>query len=128
MHVRPSAESSDGRSVDVASAMLSKRIYLGTMNFAWPQASTFVDSGIATEMLRRFGAAGGRRLDTARIYAGGDTEPMLREALAGGGEYGWLLGTKAHPSQTDGLSEAGLEAQLAASRAAIGVSSAGWHT
>lgn len=107
--------------------MLSSRVYLGTMNFAWTQASTYVDVPIATEMLRRFGVAGGTRLDTARIYAGGETEPMLADALAAVDpsavpSSGWQIGTKAHPSQPGGLGAAGLQSQFDASRSALGLS------
>ena len=34
-------------------------------------------------MLKTFAGGGGRRVDTARIYAGGATEPIVAEALAG---------------------------------------------
>ena len=47
----------------------SSRVLLGTMNFAWNQASSYVDVTVASEMLRKFAAAGGTKLDTARIYA-----------------------------------------------------------
>jgi len=93
------------------------RIYLGTMNFAWKQASSTVDVAAATEQLRIFADAGGRRLDTARIYAGGDTEPMV--AAVEGCPGAWRLGTKAAPSVAGGLSAAGFRAQFDASRAAL---------
>ena len=100
--------------------VLSRNVYFGTMNFAWQQASKYVDVATASEMLRRFRDAGGTRLDTARIYAGGATEPMVAEAMAAVEGVDWALGTKAHPSQAGGLGAEGLVAQLAASRAAHG--------
>ena len=97
----------------------SSRMLLGTMNFAWNQASSYVDVTVASEMLRKFAAAGGTKLDTARIYAGGATEPMVEAAMAAvPGD--WKLGTKAHPSQDGGVGTAGLEAQLSASKTAMG--------
>jgi len=62
--------------------------------------------------------AGGRRLDTARIYAGGDTEPMVAAAIKGC-PGAWRLGTKAAPSVAGGLSADGFRAQFDASRAAL---------
>ena len=59
----------------------SSRVLFGTMNFAWNQASSYVDVAVASEMLRKFAAAGGTKLDTARIYAGGATEPMVEAAM-----------------------------------------------
>ena len=65
------------------------RVYLGTMTFGWTQASSFVDTSIATAMLARFAnfASDGSplRVDTARIYAAGDTEPIVRDAISGAG-------------------------------------------
>mmetsp|Transcript_8889 Transcript_8889/g.27781 ORF Transcript_8889/g.27781 Transcript_8889/m.27781 type:complete len:351 (-) Transcript_8889:161-1213(-) len=108
----------------VAALLAANRIYLGTMNIAWPQASQFVDARIASEMLQRFAAAGGDRLDTARIYASGATETTLAEALATSRAPagGWRLGTKAAPSQPGGLSSEGVRSQFAESTGALGVS------
>ena len=36
---------------------------------------------VALQFLERFASAGGRHVDTARIYAAGETEPMLGRAL-----------------------------------------------
>ena len=58
------------------------RLYLGTMTFAWKQASSYVNDATALAFVTRFAAMGGRHVDTARIYAGGETEPMLGRALA----------------------------------------------
>ena len=98
------------------------RLYLGTMTFAWNQASVPVDDKIAQAFLQRFIAAGGRHVDTARIYAGGETEPMLGRALkATPGAETFIVGSKAAPSQPGGLSATGMRAQLAASLDAIEV-------
>ena len=57
-------------------------IYFGTMTFGWSQSSSAVDEAVATEMVKSFAAGGGTRLDTARIYAGGKTEPIVGATLA----------------------------------------------
>lgn len=100
------------------------RLYMGTMTFGWSQASSVVDETVACQMSRRavvdYGVA---YLDSARIYAGGLTEPIvgacLRTLQADGVEV--KVTTKAHPSKPNGLSAAGLEAQLRESLAALGV-------
>jgi len=66
-----------------------------------------------------------------RIYSGGKCEPVVGLCLktlaaddsqgAGMGASRVRVTTKAHPSQPGGLSRAGLESQLAASMAALGV-------
>eukprot|EP00966_Prymnesium_polylepis_P261674 6044921-Prymnesium_polylepis.1 len=53
------------------------RLYLGTMTFGWAQSSQKVDLAVASEMVKRFVGVGGTRVDTARIYAAGDTEPIV---------------------------------------------------
>ena len=55
----------------VARTLNAARVYLGTMNFGWAQASAKCDAPVAAEMLKRFANYGGNRLDTARIYANG---------------------------------------------------------
>lgn len=108
----------------VTKAAALPRLYLGTMTFGWSQASTPVDTAAATTMLRRFIEAAGDRqphhVDTARIYASGDTEPIVGAAIAATGTT-VFLGSKAHPSQPGGLSADGLRSQLAASLDALGV-------
>jgi len=96
-------------------------LYFGTMTFGWSQASSPVDGGVAASMVRRFLAAGGREIDTARIYSAGDTEPMLGQILRSPEVEGktYRLGTKAHPSQPGGLSASGIRAQLDASMEAL---------
>lgn len=99
-------------------------VYFGTMTFGWSeQTSSVVDTAVAREMLPRYAAAGGVRLDTARIYAGGKTEAILGAVLGDGDGVAapWLIGTKAHPSQPGGLSDRGLRDQLDASLDALGV-------
>ena len=90
------------------------RVYLGTMTFGWSQASRYVDSTTAAEMVRKFVAFGGTRIDTARIYAGGATEPIVSAAVQGYRDK-LTIGSKAHPSQPGGLSDAGLRNQVRAS-------------
>jgi aflatoxin B1 aldehyde reductase len=82
------------------------RLYLGTMTFAWNQASSPVDDKIATAFIQRFVAAGGRQVDTA---------------LQSSGASDLLVGSKAAPSQPGGLSATGMRSQLDASLGAIGV-------
>lgn len=100
------------------------------MTFGWKaQTSSPVDDIIAANMVQSFighdakGAA--LHIDTARIYAGGDSERMLGTSLSNleGDISNILLGTKAHPSQPGGLSSKGIRAQLDASLKAIGVTS-----
>ncbi|KAK3276407.1 hypothetical protein CYMTET_15512, partial [Cymbomonas tetramitiformis] len=103
-------------------------IYFGTMTFAWSQSSSPVDDAVATDMIKRFRASGGTRIDTARIYAGGNTEPMLGRALqslrsTSSNDDHKFLGSKAHPTSPGGLGNEGLRTQLAASCAACDVRS-----
>jgi len=57
-------------------------------------------------------------VDTARIYAGGKTEHIVGESLSSVAvscstkDHAIYIGTKAHPSQPDGLSKAGILSQL----------------
>ena len=115
------------------------RLYLGTMTFAWSsQTSSVVDETVALEMLKRFVQHNDdlgettNHIDTARVYAGGNTEPMVGEVLRKletqqGHSSGILtVGTKAHPSvQPGGLSEAGIKEQFAASLKALDLPSVG---
>jgi aflatoxin B1 aldehyde reductase len=116
------------------------RLYLGTMTFAWGQTSSVVDEPVALEMVRRFVAhnekmaktsPGGSStpqkitphyIDTARIYAGGQTEPVVGAVLSQislPDSQSFLVGTKAHPSQPGGLSPAGIQQQLQESTEAL---------
>jgi aflatoxin B1 aldehyde reductase len=100
------------------------RAYLGTMTFAWSsQTSSIVDESVAEAMVKRFcefNSKLGRSvplIDTARVYAGGDTEPMLgkviQKIVPHSGKIG--VGTKAHPSVQQGLSKKGIRQQLGVS-------------
>uniref|UniRef100_A0A7S2XP15 NADP-dependent oxidoreductase domain-containing protein n=1 Tax=Attheya septentrionalis TaxID=420275 RepID=A0A7S2XP15_9STRA len=102
------------------------RLYLGTMTFGWSaQTSSVVDESVATEMVRHFLDHSDTKaihyIDTARIYAGGKTEQILGSALRTiGSEPKYALsplvvGTKAHPSQPEGLSTEGISQQFQAS-------------
>lgn len=98
------------------------RAYLGTMTFAWSaQTSSIVDESVALEMLKRFIAFDERLginthlIDTARVYAGGNTEPMVGSIVqkvnqSSAGSV--VVGTKAHPTVPPGLSERGIRQQL----------------
>jgi aflatoxin B1 aldehyde reductase len=111
--------------------MTLPRLYLGTMTFGWAQASLVCDLPVATEFLSKFSAfiednalAQPLILDTARVYAGGDTEPIVGDAIAvHQAPPAVYLSTKAHPSQPHGLSKQGITQQLRASLAALKVKS-----
>ena len=103
----------------VARTLNAARVYLGTMNFGWAQASSVCDAPVAAEMLKRFAAYGGNRLDTARIYASGEGEANVREAIERSGISDWRLGSKAAPSADKGLSSEGIHGQFDASRNAL---------
>jgi aryl-alcohol dehydrogenase-like predicted oxidoreductase len=100
------------------------------MTFGWRgQTSSFVDTPIASKMIEAFINShkdeSAVQIDCARIYAGGDSEKVLRDAMAGytNKSPAILIGTKAHPSQPDGLSEKGLMTQIEKSFDALGVAS-----
>lgn len=102
------------------------RLYLGTMTLGWSQASSYVDAATAATMFRAFRASqpptSNIRVDTARIYAGGQTEPIVRQALRTTELQDVAsIGSKAHPSQPGGLSPQGIISQFAASCNALGV-------
>jgi len=107
------------------------RAYLGTMTFAWSsQTSSVVDEPVALEMAQRFlqfnNAIGveSHRIDTARVYAGGDTEPMVGAVLKKlDPKLNVLVGTKAHPSVKPGLTSEGMNGQLTTSLGAMDLSS-----
>ena len=115
------------------------RLYLGTMTFAWSsQTSSVVDQSVAVGMVERFlqhnDAEGVKthHVDTARVYAGGNTEPMVGEVLKeleaaqGSTLKNLVVGTKAHPSvKPGGLSEGGIKEQFAASLEAMKLPSVG---
>lgn len=111
------------------------RLYLGTMTFGWSQTSSTVDESVAKAMVKNFISFNQKNsifnhyIDTARIYAGGATEPLVGAAIkdvmddvnssssSGGDKI--IIGTKAHPSQPGGLSTGGIQKQIEASFAAM---------
>jgi aflatoxin B1 aldehyde reductase len=112
--------------------MRTPRLYLGTMTFNWSQTSSRVDELVAKDMVAKFCAFSATldddptvRIDTARIYAGGQTEPCVAYALAANQDalslssLSFAVGTKAHPSQNGGLSPAGIKAQVTESLSAM---------
>ena len=109
-----------------SSAAAVPRLYLGTMTFGWSQASSPVTEAVAVELSKRaILGSSVSYLDSARIYANGLTEPIvgscLRSLISADGKQPAKITTKAHPSQPQGLSRTGLEAQLRASLDALGV-------
>jgi len=111
------------------------RLYLGTMTFGWPQSSSFVDESVAKAMVKKFitfnekTSSTKHYIDTARIYAGGATEPIVGATVADAASYcspeSVLVGTKAHPSQPNGLSAKGIQQQFETSIKAMGLDSVG---
>lgn len=113
---------------DDASTPLPPQPVLGTMTFGWDQASRVVDAPVAAGMLKSFAATGGVEVDTARMYAGGQTEVILADAidmLPTEQRAPLRLATKANPAGdagddgTGGLSAHRLTEQLDASLAAL---------
>jgi aflatoxin B1 aldehyde reductase len=106
------------------------RLYLGTMTFGWSQTSSTVDEQVAKEMVKKFVTFNTTKsiskhfIDTARIYAGGATEPIVGDTIADAASYcsldSLLIGTKSHPSQPGGLSPDGIQQQFDASLDAMG--------
>ena len=87
------------------------------MTFGWSQASSPVTEAVAVELSKRaILGSSVPYLDSARIYAGGLTEPIvgacLRSLISADGKQPAKITTKAHPSQPQGLSRTGLEAQV----------------
>ena len=75
-HVTPAAEA------DAACAeAVAPKPMLGTMTFGWAQASSAVGEEAAAAMVRAFVAAGGEEVDTARMYAAGQTEHILAKPI-----------------------------------------------
>lgn len=121
------ADSARQASTEVAAVAAGRpklpEMYFGTMTFGWNQASKTVDEAAATAMTRKFLGSGGIQVDTARIYSGGDTEDILGRVLKDSEVAGKpiILATKAHPSQPQGLSKAGIRQQLETSLKALQV-------
>ena len=77
------------------------RAYLGTMTFGWSsQTSSVVDESVALEMVKRFtdfsstlmGTTTPLLIDTARVYASGNTETIVGQVL----QNFVFLGSKYH--------------------------------
>eukprot|EP01052_Picozoa_sp_SAG31_P020708 SAG31_NODE_1570_length_7854_cov_2.292328_3_plen_1467_part_00 len=84
-------------------------VVLGTMTFGWAQASTPVDGATALQMLDTFTLWGGTEVDTARMYAGGNGECIVADAVRGlptERQRAVKLATKANPADASG--EAGV--------------------
>jgi aflatoxin B1 aldehyde reductase len=98
------------------------------MTFGWSQASTPVTKSIGIEMISHAYFGGVNYIDSARIYSGGATEPLVGECLKQHPNPSLIMDgllkvtTKAHPSQANGLSTIGLEKQLKDSLTAMGLS------
>ena len=110
-----------------ASPSTAVQLYLGTMTFGWKgQTSSPVDQNMADQMVQRFASNAkddnAVLIDTARIYAGGETEKILGNSLVKGFAGSQVkVGSKAHPRQPGGLSEKGIMNQLETSLEALGV-------
>jgi len=111
-----------------STTMSFPKLYLGTMTFGWKQSSAPVTQVVANKMLAMFLTFQKKRgihrvnIDTARIYANGDTEFMLGNAIESLIEKDvemLCIGTKAHPSQELGLSEVGIQQQFDTSTKAM---------
>ena len=113
------------------------RLYFGTMTFGWSQTTSYVDENIAKQMTKKFidfgkatqSSTNTHYIDTARIYAGGKTEKILGSVLKDIPSYcdydHVTVGTKAHPSQPNGLSKEGIMNQFKDSIDAMGVTEVG---
>lgn len=111
--------------------VVTPRLYLGTMTFGWSQTSAPVDEKIAKEMVKKFITFNEKipgtqqhYIDTARIYAGGATEPIVGATITDSISYcakeSIKVGTKAHPSQKNGLSANGISQQFETCIEALG--------
>lgn len=118
-----------------SSTSLSPRLYLGTMTFGWSQSSSKVDDKVAYQMVEKFVTAQQQshqhqdqptfHIDTARIYSNGKSETILGHIIKQWNNHNhhnmkFGIGTKAHPSQPNGLSKSGIEQQWNASIECLG--------
>ena len=103
---------------------------LGCMTMGWRYASSECDDDVSAALMRAFVDAGHSELDTARAYAGGDTEKIMGRVLASDPDLAARVSvaTKANPwpggNMTSSAGEGGLapdelRAQVEASRAAL---------
>lgn len=80
---------------------------------------------ISLMSIRTCRAAGGKHFDTARIYAGGKSEEMAGRIMKkNNSREKYVIATKAHPSQPDGLSDIGIRSQLKSSLDALQIDKA----
>ncbi len=118
--------------------MIMPRLYFGTMTFGWQQTSSYVDEAIAKEMTKKFidFSPNHYYIDTARIYAGGKTEQIIGDILqevisycdassSAPNQHQITIGTKAHPSQPNGLSKEGIIDQFNKSIQAMKIDNVG---
>merc|ERR1719507_719723 len=75
-------------------------VSLGTMTFGWKQSSQRVDDPQAKQLLQLFVSRGDSELDTALMYAGGQTEQLLGRVLVGDLRKRTQLATKANPNMS----------------------------
>eukprot|EP00551_Chaetoceros_affinis_P004396 CAMPEP_0203670230 /NCGR_PEP_ID=MMETSP0090-20130426/6373_1 /ASSEMBLY_ACC=CAM_ASM_001088 /TAXON_ID=426623 /ORGANISM="Chaetoceros affinis, Strain CCMP159" /LENGTH=347 /DNA_ID=CAMNT_0050535053 /DNA_START=76 /DNA_END=1119 /DNA_ORIENTATION=- len=105
------------------------------MTFGWSQTSSYVDDAAAKAMTKKFIEFGKELssdkyyIDTAKIYSGGKAEKILGGVLKDSSTYcdpdSVLVGTKAHPSQPNGLSREGIMNQFTASVKSMDVDAVG---
>jgi aflatoxin B1 aldehyde reductase len=93
-------------------------IVLGTMTFGWTQSSHPVDDDAAAAQLDYFTSQGFNEIDTARMYAAGETENMLGRVLPGRDGV-TVTATKANPFPPNSLKPDSLREQLETSLAAM---------
>lgn len=85
-------------------------VVLGTMTFGWAQASAEVDDEAARAQMELFTSRGHREVDTALMYAGGETEKILGRVLRAHPELNAkvAIATKAKPWPTGASGGGGL--------------------
>jgi aflatoxin B1 aldehyde reductase len=111
----------------MASTLALPRLYFGTMTFGWSNSSKVINEHTALEMLKLVQSKGVNHFDSARIYAGGKTETILGQCFgqlaqdSSGFRNSSIITTKVHPSQSQGLSPAGLRDQLNTSLQEMGL-------
>jgi len=88
------------------SGLLVSELALGTMVFG-EDGSRAAGPQESAAMIRRFLEAGGNHIDTANVYAGGRSEKIVGEAIAGIRDR-VVLATKVRFSTGDGPNDAGL--------------------
>lgn len=95
------------------SGLMVSDICLGTMIFG-EDSQRSTSAGDAKEIIHRFLDAGGNHIDTADVYAGGESEKIVGEAIEGKRDQ-IVLATKVRFSTGDGPNDVGLsQAHIAA--------------